>query len=295
MIIRSDLVQGSEEWLLYRRKKIMASDSPIILGHSPFCTSKKLFHQKKDDYYKSFETEPMRRGKLLEDDGRKFAESQLKMFFPPCVIEHDLFPIYAASLDGINEENKCLLEIKVPGDKIFTEAILGKIPPYWLCQIQHQLFVSDYALCYLCIYDGFDGKIIQIERDQEYIDKLKIAADEWWDYFQRDEIPPCDDEYIKIELTDFQLLDVEKWIAAREALKSAEQDEKNWRSIVTNFGDDGNCDLIFDGKPKLRMTRVQREGSVDWKGVCVAKGITEIDIAQFRKQEIGYYKLSEIK
>ncbi len=224
-----DLRQNTPEWLSYRRGKIMASDSPIIMSLSSFCSPKELYKQKKNPSYKSFETEPMRRGKLLEDDGRKFAESELKMSFPPLVVEHDLFHEYAASLDGINEENKCLLEIKVPGDKIFKDAILGKCPEYWIAQIQHQLYVTGYDLCYLCIYDGFDGKIVEIPRDPDFIQKMLSITKEWWSYFQRDEALPIEEnDYVPVEIDSEQADIIYKWTVTKSELKSAQEHEKKY-------------------------------------------------------------------
>lgn len=288
-----DLIQGTAEWLEWRRRHITSTDITAIVGVSPFCTAQKLFLQKKDPSYQSVENEAMRRGKILEKEAIDFASSMLGIRFTPCVIEGG---IYGASLDGINEENRIFVEAKCPGDKVFKEAILGKLPLYWKCQIHWQLFVSDFEYAYLCVYDGFDGKIIRIDRDQDYIDSMKSKADEWWAYFINNESPPpSENDYVSIEINNDQHGIVLHWLAAQKDLKQVEQSEKEWSQIIKSWGDDGNCELIYNGTPLLKMARVQRDGLVDWKAVCLAKGITEEDLKPFKKEQIGYYKLIRSK
>ena len=39
-------IQGTPEWLEFRRTMVMASDSPVIMGVSPWKTPLQLYHEK---------------------------------------------------------------------------------------------------------------------------------------------------------------------------------------------------------------------------------------------------------
>ncbi len=285
------ITQGSEDWLQWRREHITATDIGCIMGHG-YSTPQALYQQKKDPFYKVYVNAAMKRGSELENDAREYAIQALDMHFSPVVIEKGH---YGASLDGYHEQNG-ILECKCPGDKVFSSCLAGKIPESWKSQIQWQMMVADREYAHLCIYDGFGGKIKRIERDQEYIDKMLIAADEWWSYFIRNEPPPADaNDYIKIDIDAYQQQVINDWKEARADLKIAEKIEKKLSDIIKDWGDDGNCELVYEGMPLLRLQRIQRQAAIDYKGFCVAKGITEIDLEPFTKEEIGYWKLVATK
>lgn len=148
------LEQGSPQWLLYRSGRIMATDTPVILGSNPFKSRLELWEEKTGLREPTKLNDAMRRGQELEPEARRLASEILGISFEPCVIESQEFPWMAASLDGLNNciNNIYILEIKCPKSSTHDDAIDGKIPEYYRDQIQHQLFVTGASICYYFSY-----------------------------------------------------------------------------------------------------------------------------------------------
>lgn len=289
-----DLQQGSPEWHTYRNTRVMASDIPSLMGVG-YSTPRKLFAQKKDPNLSTYENEAMRRGKELEADAREWAEGELHLIFPAHVVESKQYPMFGASLDGLSGDT--ILEIKCPGYRAYKEVNEhGVIPNNWLYQIQWQLFITGFNIGYLCVYEGFVGKIITIHRDQNLIDRMIPIASNWHKELMENNAPaPEEKDYVKIDISLEQFEVLSKWREINALLKDMEKEEKNLCEIIKSWGDDGNCEFSFEEKPLASLTRVKKDGLVDWKAFCVAKGISENDILPYRKEQIGFYQLRASK
>jgi putative phage-type endonuclease len=165
-----NLEQGSKEWLDYRRRKVMATDTPIILGSNRWKTAFELWEEKLELKEPQEINEAMLRGQQLEEEARKLASSLTLIDFRPAVIESIKYPWLAASLDGLGWlNNQYILEIKCPKERTHLEAIDGILPSYHLDQIQHQLLCSQADICYYFSYRPEYKKnpytIIAIRRD----------------------------------------------------------------------------------------------------------------------------------
>ena len=289
-----DLEQGSQEWHDYREVRIGASDAPVIMGLSPYCIPILLYKRKKKLAPQSRITEAMGEGTRLEPIAREDAEHYLKEEIPPAVVEMDEFPFLFASLDGINVVGNYIVEIKC-SKNIYEGAKAGYIAPMYHCQMQHQMMVTGYKKCLFFAFDGFSHVSIWVGRDEKFIEEMKGKLIEFYACLQNNEEPYDENAYMTIDIDDQKNDVLDRWIESIKKLRDAQKEEKHWSEEIKNWGDDLNCELVYDGKPKLRMTRVQRMGNVDWKSLCMAKGISDIDIAPFRKKEIGYYQLTEIR
>lgn len=147
-----ELVQGSQEWLDYRKSKIMATDTPILLGSNPWKTKLELWEEKLGFREPTPLNDAMRRGQELEPIARELAEIELKMKFTPKVIESEEHLWLAASLDGISACGKIILEIKCPKEATHLQTIHQNIPEYYIDQMQHQLLVTSAETCFYCSY-----------------------------------------------------------------------------------------------------------------------------------------------
>lgn len=180
---RISLQQKSRAWLDWRRNKVMASDSPIIMGESKFKTIEKLF----DEKIKGYEQTPnpyMLRGNELEPVALREFERETGLIMFPCVGQHDELDWMAASFDGMTLEDDALVEIKCPGKKDHSEAMLGMVPKHYRAQIQHQIHVSGLEFAYYFSFDGTSGIIIEVKRDQEFIEKMIEKEREFWHIIQ---------------------------------------------------------------------------------------------------------------
>jgi putative phage-type endonuclease len=167
-----NLVQGSEEWLEMRRKKIGASDIPIILGVSPWKTILGLWKEKMGLVPSPMKNYAMSRGILLEEPARKKFIESVGFEVKPAVKFHSKYPWLMASLDGISNCGKYIVEIKCAGKKDHALALTGQLPKYYIPQVQTQIEVSGVIQAYYYSFDGDEGKTIDVERDDTMIEQI---------------------------------------------------------------------------------------------------------------------------
>lgn len=177
------LQQRTKSWLEWRKTKIMASDAPIITGASKFKTVQELYNEK----IKCYECTPnpyMKRGIDLEPVALKEFEKETGLIMFPVVGMHDKEDWMAASFDGMTIEEDLIVEIKCPGKKDHNEAILGMIPDKYFPQIQHQIYVSGLDFAYYYSFDGEKGIVLEVKRDEEFIEKMIAKEKEFWHCLQ---------------------------------------------------------------------------------------------------------------
>ena len=96
-----ELIQNTHEWLEFRRKKIGASDAPVILEVSPWKTPYQLWIEKTSGT-PSITTHHQKRGLELEELARQTFEKKTGTIMFPKVVLHPSFDWMMASLDGID-------------------------------------------------------------------------------------------------------------------------------------------------------------------------------------------------
>ena len=115
------LVQGTPEWLEHRRKYRNASETPAVMGVSPWQTPYGLWLEKTGRQQRPV-TPAMRRGRELEVAARAAYETLTGLVTEPLVLVEGE---YSASLDGITLEGDLILEIKAPMRKRPAEIAMG--------------------------------------------------------------------------------------------------------------------------------------------------------------------------
>ena len=104
------LVQGSPEWHDHRRRHRNASETPAVLGVSPWVTPYQLWLQR-TGRAEPHVTPAMLRGTQLEPAAREAYEALTGNAMQPSVLADRE---YSASLDGITLDGGLILEIKCP-------------------------------------------------------------------------------------------------------------------------------------------------------------------------------------
>lgn len=178
-----NIKQRTKEWLEWRSDKITASDAPIIMGVSPYKKIDKLFHEK-IRCYDSPSTSYMQRGNDLEPIALEAFEQETGLTMFPMVGVHDEIKWMGASFDGMTIKRDAILEIKCPGEKDHSIALEGKIPPKYMPQLQHQLYVSGLDFAYYYSFDGKRGVIVEVPRDQAFIEIMLEKEKEFWHCLQ---------------------------------------------------------------------------------------------------------------
>jgi len=298
-----ELEQGSSEWIDWRKSKVTASELPIIMGKSPWLSPYELWQQKLGFTSGMKDNWAMQRGRDLEPIVRDLVNERIEANFVPMVVEHEELEWAAASLDGIDLELEAILEIKCPGLADHKLAEEGKVPEKYQDQIQWQLFCSGMKIAYYASYYNPAGNsedplvMFLVERDDDYMAKELVnkAAEFYKCVVDMIEPAMTESDYIQITDDDFEI-NSREWKAASEMLKFYKEKEAFYREKLISFTDDSNCRGFG-----LKIQRVKREGAVDWKEFwkrvqSVYPEVKEtFDPEEFRKEQIGYWKISEEK
>lgn len=288
--MKIDLTPNTRRWLTFRETRVTATDISAIMGNSPWKSLATLYGQKKGLVDPEPMNEAMERGIALEGEARIWFYRKTGLLMNPEVVVCDKNARFMASLDGIDFYNTCILEIKCPGKKTIDLASKGEIPIYYRDQIQWQLNCSGVSTGYYCAYDGQDGHIIRVDRDQDYIDKMIIEAEKFLWNLDND-VPPVDeDSVVQIELDKEQAEIANSWLHVSSMIKDLEAREKVLRMRLADMGDDSSCELQHGGRSLIKMTRVQRKGTVKWEEVCSAWNISNDEVEKFRSDQIGFWK-----
>lgn len=278
-MIKVELEQGSEEWIAFRRNHIGASDAGIIMGVG-FRTAYALWDEKVNGT-KTFINDAMQRGTDLEPEARRIFEAKMGRAFPPAVVKHDEISWIAASLDGICEETREILEIKTPNKKDHAEALNGRVPEKYWPQVQHQLFVTGYEWGYYVSFDGKEIAMVEFQRDDEYIARLLVKEEAFWNRVIMLDAPEMKKiDYVQREDAEWERLVAQKKEIApklKELEFFQERDEEIKKRLIE----------LSEGKSSqgfgLFCTFGPRKGNVDYKAIPQLKGV---DLEPYRKKSI---------
>lgn len=175
-----ELEQGSPAWLSWRKTVITATDCPAILGSSPWSTAYKCWQRKLGLVEEQKSNDAMERGKRLEPEARAQFIERHGINMTPVVTESSEFEFLGASLDGLSDCKKYVLEVKCGGSSLHKQASEGHVPPYYEHQIQHQLLVTGAEKAFYYSYNGSDGICIEIFPDPEFANKFMPKARAFW-------------------------------------------------------------------------------------------------------------------
>lgn len=172
--------QRTFEWLELRRIKITATDAAAIMGIHPRKTAEQLFASKLSGEPEGI-TPSMQRGTDLEPLALAEFTRMTGIETQPAVIISESRPWQMASLDGIDFSGQQIVEVKCGGKKTHDMARNGSLPPHYMCQVQHQLSVTELSSGWYFSFDGKEGIVVKIERNEEFIQKMLVAEKEFWD------------------------------------------------------------------------------------------------------------------
>lgn len=123
-----------------------------------------------------------RDGNQLESTARRMLANKYHMELKPTVIQDGKLPFIAASLDAIDSLHSRVFEIKCGEKAYFLAASRKTVPTYYFGQLQHILMVSQLDTI---IYAAFRPQkpliVIEVERDEQYIGRLRLAEEEFAD------------------------------------------------------------------------------------------------------------------
>jgi hypothetical protein len=162
----------------------------------------------------------------------------------------------------------------------------GKVPPHYYAQLQHQLYVTDLPKMYYFSFDGDDGVVVSVDRDQKYIDKMVVAEKQFLCCLRDKTAPPLTpDDFTTQDNEEWESV-ARQWMSAKRLLKKIQEDEEDLRELLIQLS--GNANAKGAG---ISLCKVVRKGSVDYSKIPELK---KVDLDKYRKADSEYWKVSEI-
>lgn len=277
---------GSKEWLESRRKLVTATDVPILLEVSPWCTPLQLYWRKKNGE-EIVKTAAMQRGIDLEPEARALFTQHTGEDVYPLFKVSEKYEWLAASFDGINDH--CFVEIKCPGAADHLIACEGLVPEKYIPQVQAQMMVSGFDFGWYFSYSPSSSTpcvLLKVYADWAMQDRIRILSKHFYDCLQSGTPPePCDRDMIQRSDRSWLMLEEEYVdILHQETALALRKEEVKTKLIE-----------LCDGKPtkgyRLRMTPVKRIGNVQYDKIPELKNV---DLEFYRKPGSIYWKALEI-
>jgi putative phage-type endonuclease len=268
------LVQGSPEWHDHRARSRNASETPAVLGVSPWQTPYQLWLLRTGRAEQKV-TLPMRRGTELEPAARAAYEALTGNIMEPLVLADG---DYSASLDGITLDGGLVLEIKCPmrgrESGLWQAVAQGSVPDYYGWQIEHQLMVSGATLAHLWVFDGTEGLLLEVSAQPDRWPVIREAWDRFMVFLGTDTPPPLT-ERDKHTREDPAWRDAAgKYLAAKqqqEASAAALEEAKAALLALASHPSEAGCGVS--------VTQFWKRGAVDYKRVPALQGV---DLEQYR-------------
>ncbi len=179
--MKENLEQNTAEWFKIRNSHIGASDAPIILGLSPWKTPAQLWKEKLELVPCPPMNSSMQRGRDMEGTAKLAFENMMDIEVTPKVLFHPVIKYMMASLDGISSDGKIYVEIKCPNKKDHELAKNGMVPEKYMPQLQHQMEVCGLNSGYYFSFDGHQGVLVKVYRDQKMINLILSKEKEFHD------------------------------------------------------------------------------------------------------------------
>ena len=188
-------------WLAERRRGVGASDVAGILGRSPWASPWSVWVDKvglapldADDA-----TPSMQFGTDLEPViGRWFHRATgLHVHGEQTVIHHQSGRPWFATVDGFvfdDETGQIGDALGVFEAKYTADSPWPSVPDHYHLQAQWALYCSGLDAVWLAAmhlpFGRPDFRVYEIERDEELIDEISTAVDEWWTTYVEGQVPP---------------------------------------------------------------------------------------------------------
>lgn len=280
---RIEIDQGSDAWKLWRRTVLTATDASVILGVNPWVTPFKLWQRKLGLSDEQISSAAMERGSKLEPIARKKFIEGTGIYVEPAVVVSEEHTFLGASLDGISNCGKYLLEVKCNGAKNHSLACMGEIPDYYIAQIKHQLLVTGSEICYYYSFDGENGVCIEVRSDNTFAEDYLPKAKAFWQSIVFFEAPPL----VKGDYKD--MASIPEWgqyagryYALDAEIKAKEKEKDLLRQQLISLCEDQACcgsgikiqPMIIKGKisydeiPEIKnidLEKYRKESSSSWR------------------------------
>ncbi len=184
----------AKEVFEWRLKGLGGSDAPGVMRTSPIewsaSTPRKIWELKTRRRMPDPPNYPMKRGIRLEPRARAKYEQITGIAMPAVRRVHPVHEFARVNADGANFEIGRGLEIKCPGRADHALAAKGEIPPKYIFQLVHTLWVLDLPVIdYFSYWSENEVRRIEFKRDKKLEKKLIPEEERLWECVVKD-VPP---------------------------------------------------------------------------------------------------------
>jgi predicted phage-related endonuclease len=196
----------------------------------------------------------------------------------------DEYEFMMASMDGLSSDNKFGVEIK-RANKIDHEMCMdGVVPEKYYPQIQKQALVCKLPMIFYFSFNGKSGKILEVKRDDDYINKIIQEEIKFFDLITNLESPSLSDRDYE-ERDDYEWnWCASQWIQVERKIKELEQEKEVIRKQLIHCAGDKNVKGYG-----VTLSKHLRRGTVDYKMI---PEIQNVNLDKYRKEPIEYFKIS---
>ena len=188
-----------------RKNHLGASETPVVLGLSPYSMTPRDIYWRKVADIEDEPTKAQARGHWLEDSLLDWAAEQLGAGIVRnqfrVLHEGDGAEILSATHDALMQAKPEGLEAKVVGRwnpeyADWGEEGTDQIPASIVIQVQQQMLVSGLEVVWLPVAietTGLERRMYRVPRDEELIGLFRVPAVEWWRRHVVSRVVPGDD------------------------------------------------------------------------------------------------------
>jgi putative phage-type endonuclease len=262
------LQQGSPEWLEHRKRYRNASETPAVLGVSPWVTPYQLW-MLRTGRAKASVNAAMARGSELEPAARAAYEALTGLVMQPLVLVDGQ---YSASLDGMTLDGSLILEIKCPvkgqASELWARVQAGELPEHYAWQVEHQLMVSGAARAHVYVFDGANGVLLERLPAPSRWARIQAAWDEFMRLVESDTAPLLTDRDT-LERSDQAWREAaDRFLIAKERCEQSGFELEDAKKALVGLA----------GHPReqgagVSVTRYWKTGPVEYKRIPALAGV----------------------
>lgn len=189
-----------------RQKHLGSSDSPQVLGVSPWGTASDVYYQKTMPLPDDEPTEAMQTGTRLEPVILDWAQEQLGVKFHRNQYRVAPDGILSANMDALVVDKNQGIEAKYVGPNSLEEwgePGTDQVPVYVAAQVQHQMYVVELEVVWVPVLMARFRpmwEMYEVRRDEQIIDALVEADTRFWNEHIVPRLPPDPSELPPLEL-----------------------------------------------------------------------------------------------
>lgn len=257
-----------------RRDYIGSSDASAIMGESPWDTALTVWETKLGLRPCKELSYVMSEGVRKEPIARDWVKSKTNITFIPKRVFNDDYPFAMASLDGLSDCGNIALEIKCPGARDHETALNGEVPKKYYAQLQHQMLVTGHKEMYYASYTDASQKLLIVQRDDEYQEKLIQAEKEFYKKLKEFIEPTHTDK-------DFTCRNDFTWAETCQMYKTYDKIKKDAEHHLEQYRE--KLLQLCDGKSSrgagITVAKSSRKGNINYKNIPDLK---EVDLEKYR-------------